>query len=276
MTDEFNSVQSEKLCKLYSRYREALDQAPTDGQWMPYRWWTLRDELNVCWMTYSQMLNEYASELANIINDLTHHVNRLRAWDKVVVALDVDEKLDAAHEFVDMLGTVAMGLPYAIKSRFAFAAGHLCHQANLAADGERWKDDFPTKNLYLNDIEPYCAKWRRYRGFKLRVEPIAGRNFKEASADFRNVYNHGFSSRFLIGMTATVKRIAKGGSVSYAFGGNEPLGVGEVANLLEIERNHCYQAFDAFQRLVKEQIAAIAAVQAGGTAASGGRLTDNT
>ena len=276
MTDEFARARSEKLCVLYSRYRAALDQAPTDGQWMPYRWWTLPDKLNVGWMAYSQMLNEYASELANIINDLTHHVHRLKAWDKIVVTLDNDEKLDASHEFVDMLGTVAMGLPYAIKSRFAFAAGHLCHQANLAPDGERWKDDFPTKNLYLNDIEPYCAKWRRYRRFKLKVEPIGGRNFKEASDDFRNVYNHGFSSRFLIGMTATVKRIAKGGSVSYAFGGNEPLGVGEIADLLEIERNHCYQAFDAFQRLVEEQITAIAAVQAGGTAASGGRVTDYT
>jgi hypothetical protein len=271
MTDDFARARSAKLIELYTQHRAALDARPTGGRWMPYRWWTLPDRLSIAWMAYSQMLDEYASELANIINDLTHHVHRLRAWDEIVATLDDDDKLEASHEFVDMLGTVAMGQPYAIKSRFAFAAGHLSHQANQAADGAAWKDDFPAKNLYLNDIEPYCSQWKRYRAFKLKVEPIAGKRFKEASDDFRNAYNHGFSSRFLIGMTGTVKRIAKAGSVSYAFGGNQPLGIGEIADLLEIEQDHCYRAFDAFQQLVEEQIAAITAVEKGGTAASGGR-----
>jgi len=274
MTDDFARARSEKLAALYTRYRGALDATPAGGRWMPYRWWTFLDRLSAAWMPFSQMLDDYASELANIINDLTHHVHRLRAWDGIVATLDDDDKLEASHEFIDMLGTVAMGQPYAIKSRFAFAAGHLSHQANLAADGAGWKDEFPAKNLYLNDIDIYCSQWKRYRAFKLRVEPIAGRKFREASEDFRNAYNHGFASRFLIGMTGTVKRIAKGGSVSYAFGGNEPLGIGEVADLLEIERDHCYRAFDAFQQLVEEQIAAIIAVEGGGTAASGGRAPD--
>jgi hypothetical protein len=271
VTDDFTKARSEKLIALYARHRAALDAKPASGRWMPYRWWTLPNPLSVAWMAYSQMLDEYASELANIINDMTHHVHRLRAWEEVVAMLDDDDKLEASHEFIDMLGTVAMGQPYAIKSRFAFAAGHLSHQANLAADGAAWKDDFPAKNLYLNDIEIYCSQWKHYRAFKLRVEPLAGRKFREASDDFRNVYNHGFSSRFLIGMTSTVKRIEKGGSVSYAFGGNEPLGIGEIADLLEIERDHCYRAFEAFQQLVEEQIAGIVAVEGGGAAASGGR-----
>ena len=274
MTDDFARARADKLIALYTQHRAALDATSADGRWMPYHWWTLPDRLSAAWMPYSQMLDEYASELANIINDLTHHVHRLRAWDAVVATLGDDDKLEASHEFIDMLGTVAMGQPYAIKSRFAVAAGHLSHQANLAADRANWKDDFPAKNLYLNDIEPYCSQWKGYRPFKLKVEPIAGRKFKDASDDFRNAYNHGFASQFLIGMTGTVKRIAKGGAVSYAFGGNEPLGIGETADLLEIERDHCYRAFDAFQRLVEEQITAIVAVEAGGTATSGGRAPE--
>lgn len=274
MTDDFSHARSDKLTALYQRYRDALDATSTGGRWMPYRWWTLPDRLKAAWMAYDQMLDDYASELANIINDLTHHVHRLRAWDGIVATLDDDGKLEASHEFIDMLGTVAMGQPYAIKSRFAFAAGHLCHQANLAADGAGWKDDFPTKNLYLNDIEPYCSQWKKYRPFKLKVEPIAGKTFREASDDFRHAYNHGFASRFLIGMTGTVKRIAKGGSVAYAFGGNEPLGTGAMADLLEVERDHCYRAFDALQELIDEQIAAIVAVEGGDTAPSGGRAPD--
>ncbi|SCX21300.1 hypothetical protein DSM25558_2896 [Agrobacterium sp. DSM 25558] len=47
------------------------------------------------------------------------------------------------------------------------------------------------------------------------------------------------------------------GKVRYVFGGNEPLGISKVARLLEIERDLCYVAFDAFIKLVAEQTAAI-------------------
>lgn len=264
MMDQISCDRSEKLVSFYEAYRTVLDATLVGGRFMPYHWWKLPDLLNVTWMAYGQMLGEYATELANIINDLTNHVHRLRAWDNVLDGLTDEDKLQVSHEFIDMLGTVALGQPYAIKSRFAFAVGHLSHQANRAKDGTTWKDEFPDKNLYLNDIEPYASKWKRYRAFKLNLEPLAGKRFKEASDDFRNTYNHGFSSRFVIGMTGTVTRQVKNGRVSYAFGGNNPLSLAEVADLLEIERDHCYRAFETFQALVEEQIAAIVAVELGG------------
>ena len=151
--------------------------------------------------------------------------------------------------------------------------GHLSHQANQAADGRNWKDEFPDKNLYLNDIEPYASQWKKYRAFKLKLELLVGKKFKQASDDFRNTYNHGFSSRFVVGITAMVKREVIGGRVRYAFGGTDPLTVAAVADLLAIERDHCYRTFEAFQALVEEQIAAIVAVVRGGRAASGRRAT---
>jgi len=274
MTDHFSRDRSARLVTFFESYRTALDATPVGGTFMPYRWWTLPGPLDAAWMAYDQMLGEFATELANIINQLTNHVHRLRAWDEVLAGLDDHGRHEASHEFIDTLGTVGLGLPYAIKSRFAFAVGHLSHQANQAADGKDWKDDFPTRNLYLNDIEPYAAQWRRYRAFKLKLEPLASRKFKLASDDFRNRYNHGFSSRFVVGMTSTVTRQVKDGRVSYAFGGTDPLSIAEVATLLEVELDHCYRAFAAFQALVEEQIAAILAVEAGGAATSGGRTPD--
>ncbi|MGB3318286.1 MAG: hypothetical protein WA978_15770 [Sphingopyxis granuli] len=274
MTDQFSRARSEKLVTFYEAYRSALDATPVGGEFMKYQWWTLPNPLNAMWMVYSQMLDEYAAELANIINDLTNHVHRLRAWDTVLAGIDDSDKHEVSHEFIDTLGTVALGQPYAIKSRFAFAVGHLSHQANQAADGRDWRDEFPDNNIYLNDIEPYASPWKKYRAFKLKLEPLAGKKFKQASNDFRNTYNHGFSSRFVVGMTAMVKREVIGGRVSYAFGGTDPLTVAEVANLLAIERDHCYRAFEAFQALVEEQIAAIVAVERGSQAASGGRALD--
>lgn len=274
MTDKFSRARSKKLVTFYEAYRTALDATPVGGEFMKYRWWTLPNPLGAEWLAYSQMLDEYATELANTINDLTNHVHRLRAWDAVLAELDDTDKHELSHEFINTLGTVALGQPYAIKSRFAFAVGHLSHQANRAADGRNWKDEFPDKNLYLNDIEPYASRWKKYRVFKRKLEPLAGKKFKLASDNFRHTYNHGFSSRFVVGMTATVKREVIGGQASYAFGGNGPLTVTEVADLLTIERDHCYRAFEAFQALVEEQIAAIVAVEGGGQAASGGRAPD--
>lgn len=257
MIDQFARDRSAKFIALYERYRAALDALPLEGRFMPYRWWTFSDSLHVTFLAYSQMLGEYATELANIINDLTHNVQRLRAWASVVEGLSDEGKLEASHEFIDMLGTVALGQPYAIKSRFTFAVGHLSHQANQVGDVKGWTDHFPDKNLYLNDIEPFGAPWKKYRAFKLKLEPLAGTAFKEATDDFRNVYNHGYSSRFLIGMTATVTRQVRNGRVSYGFGGNQPLGIADVADLLAIERDHCYRTFEKFQALIEEQIQAI-------------------
>ena len=271
MADQFSRDRSAKLVTFYEAYRTVLDATPVGGNFMSYRWWTLPNQLNATWMAYSQMLDEYATELANIINDLTNHVHRLRAWDAVLAELNDADKHELSHEFIDTLGTVALGQPYAIKSRFAFAVGHLCHQANQAADGRDWKDEFPDNNLYLNDIEPFASQWKKYRAFKLKLEPLAGKKFKQASDDFRNAYNHGFSSRFVVGMTATIKREVIGGRVRYLFGGTDPLTTTEVADLLAIECEHCYRAFEAFRALVAEQIAAIVAVEGGGKAVSGGR-----
>lgn len=274
MANQFSLKRSEELARFYKDYRHALDATPVGGEFMRYNWWALPNPLNAVWMAYSQMLGEYATELANIINDLTNNVHRLRAWDTVLASLDVPDKHEVSHEFIDTLGTVALGQPYAIKSRFAFAVGHLSHQANQAADGQDWKDDFPDKNLYLNDIEPYASQWKKYRAFKLKLEPLAGKKFKQACDDFRNAYNHGFSSRFVVGMTATVKREVIDNKVLYAFGGTDPLTVAEVADLLAIERDLCYRAFEAFQALIGEQISAINAVENGSQTVSGGRVPD--
>ena len=132
--DEFTRRQSEEAIRLYTAYRCALDNSAQGCRFLPYRWWTLPHSINGAWLPYVNMLEDYATELANMINDLTRDVQRLRAWACVTASFTEEEKLIVAHEFIDTLGTVALGRAYAIKSRFAFAAGHLCHQATKAKD----------------------------------------------------------------------------------------------------------------------------------------------
>ena len=47
------------------------------------------------------MLGEYATELANIIDDLTNHVYRLRGWDEIISELGYDQKIAVSHEFLN-------------------------------------------------------------------------------------------------------------------------------------------------------------------------------
>lgn len=262
MPDDLSERQSRLAIQLYTTFRAELDTIPLGGRFMPYRWWSLPDPIGVHWMPYAEMLGEFATELANIVNRLTNHVHRLRAWASVVESLTIDEKLAATHDFIDELGTVGLCLPYAIKSRFAYAVAHLCHQANMTKGLADWRDDdFPEEHaLYLNEIEPVCRAWRRFRRFKMCMEPIGGRSFNSGSSDFRHAYNHRVPSRLVLGMTSMVTRTRQSdGRIRYGFGGEAPLELPAIAALLEIERDHCYRAFDAFQALVHEHIDAIAA-----------------
>jgi hypothetical protein len=256
--DQFTIERSNKLVALYRDYRTALDELKV-GPMMGYRWWSWPTEkINGWWMIYGQMLDDFATELANSINDLTNHVARLRAWAQLVEPLSDDDRHEATHEFIDQLGIVALGLPYAIKNRFAVAAAHLSHQANRARDFAGWTDEFPADDkLTLNDIDTFGSSWKNFRTFKQAIEPIANRAFKDATGDYRNRFNHGFSPRLLFGITKLVSRDVNEGRVSYGIGGAPPLDLCAIAELIEGECEKCYAAFQLFQDLVIEQITAI-------------------
>lgn len=263
---------AETLAEAFVGFQQVLDAMPRNGRVIAYNWWSLPESMDMRWLEYTQMLQEYARELANAINMMMANANRIRAWSIVTSDMSDQQKLDISHEFVENLGVVSLGQPYAIKSRFAFAAGMLSHFANRSVDGADWIDDFPDKNLYLNDIEPYCVQWKKYRKLKLRIEEIANRSFKEDTDDFRNSYNHGFPSRFLIGQVTTIKRHVSLGNKVYrvAIGAKDPLDLEHLANILDAECAKCRKAFAAFQALVGEHIDVLTRAQNGDPITSGG------
>lgn len=247
--------------RLYRAYREARAGLQLAGRFMPYKWYELPERLSAIWMAYGQMLDEFSTELANALNDLTNHVQRLQAWAIVIEPMSDDEKMAATHEFIDVLATNAVNLPYAIKSRFAFAAAHLCHQANMTRDIASWQDDLPLDvEIDLNTSGNYGRGWgKTYNRFKRAIEAIGARAYRDATGDFRNAYNHRFSPRFVIGMTGMVtrNRNEQSGGFYYGFGGREPLALADIVGLLTTECQHCYTAFQALQTLVEKQIDAI-------------------
>jgi hypothetical protein len=252
--------QSESRLRIYGLYLKARERTPLAGRFMEYRWSKLPDPLEALWIPYSQLFEEFAREIANTINNLTNHVHRLQAWSTALDTLLEDERIEATHEFVDVLGAAALGLPYVIKSRLAYAATHLCHQANMARDFDGWKDVFPPEGtIYFDSAEPFGQGWKTFRRFRQKAEIVGGAAFKDATGDFRNAYNHRFPRRLVFGMTGIVKRCIDeaSGAVRYAIGGDNPMTLDEVARLLSVERDRSYAAFDAFQALVREHEDAI-------------------
>lgn len=250
--------------KLYQAFLAARDAVPVDSAFMPYTWTAQPNPISGLWLPYAQMLDEFARELANAVNRLTHQVHQLSAWSQIVQPLSDDEKMEATHEFIETLATAAVSSPYVIKSRFSYAAAHLCHQANRARNLARWEDKFPTERaIYLNHAAPFGKGWRSFQRFMCCAEAIGGRVFQAATGDFRNAYNHRFPRRFVIGQTGLVtRRVDEAtGQASYAIGGAPALQLNEVATLLATERDLAQATFEAFQALVREHEAAITAFE---------------
>lgn len=247
--------------ELYQKYTAALDAAGWDCEFVECGWNPLPRRLHATWLPYGMMLDEFSREIANSLNDLINYTRRLRAWSAVVAPMTDQEKLDTVHEFIDPVAIVSLNLPAVIRARFAFAAAHLCHQANRALDGPDWKDDLRMDHqIELKDASKHGSRWGRYDPFRLHVESISDQDYRNATHDFRNAYNHRLSPRVVIGLTQAVTRVvnAKSKAVSYAFGALPALALDHVADLLAVQCNRGRLAFEAFQGLVREHEKSIA------------------
>lgn len=246
----------------YRQYRRILKATPFKGKFMPYGWGSLPKSLPFSWMAYFEMFEEFSREIANIVNDLGRYTHQLTAWRDVVARLDDDGKMSVANEFVDPLATIALNLPYVIRSRYIFAVAHLCHQANHVKQLKSWKDDLPLDDkIYFAQADAYGAHWKRYKKLKRSLEHIGAKDYQAATVNFRNTYNHRFSPRIIIGQTQIITRHVdpKTKKVSYGYGGTNPLTLEVVVKLLEQQCSYCYMAFEDFQKLVKEHEATISA-----------------
>lgn len=241
--------------ELYEKYAAALDAARWDCEFVEYDWNPLPRRLHATWLPYGMMLEEFSREIANSLNDLINYTRRLRAWSAVVAPMSDQEKLDTVHDFIDPVAIVSLNLPAVIRARFAFAAAHLCHQANRALDGSAWTDNLRMDHqIELKDATMHGARWSSYDPFRLHVESISDQDYRDATHDFRNAYNHRLSPRVVIGLTQAVTRTVnpKNKTVSYAFGALPALALDHVADLLAAQCKRGRLAFEAFQGLVRE------------------------
>jgi hypothetical protein len=249
---------SEQL-EIFKKYDLAASRITRDLEYAPYDWDNLPSTMSAQWMAYSQMFKEFSREISNVINEFANLIYKLDSWNLGFQELSKDDKFEAVHEFVDTIGTVAINLPYIIRSRFIFAVAHLCHQANQAFDKSDWVDDFPLDNeVYFETADVYGSRWKSYNKLKKLLEAIANKRFREATHHFRDKYNHRFSPSIEFGLTEFVTRIVDESSrVTYRFGYLRPLTLEQVVPILKAQYHACFSAFGQFQKLIQEHVETI-------------------
>lgn len=229
------------------------------GELAPYDWIKSPEQWPLEYMVYSQMLEEHSMELANSVNQLRGFIGKLSAWGDILADSGEDEiNRQIVKEFVDPLATVAINLPYVIRSRFIYSVAHLCHQANRVKLQD-WKDNFPLDSeIYFEQADCHGQHWKSYGKLKLRLQRISNKKYVDETLDFRNKYNHRYSPRIEYGLTGLVVReVAQDGRVSYVFGQTEPLKVKHIVELLKDQHNECMKSFFEYQKLVRDQIGAV-------------------
>lgn len=244
------------LASIYDQYRHVLISTPFDGKCAIYDWGRLPSPLAAVWMPYSEMFDEFSQVIANSINELVDYARRLKAWSAVMSTLDNEQTLEVLIEFVAPLATVALNLPYVIRSRFIYATAHLAHQANRALDRNAWKDDLPMdRKIEFRTADKFGKKWRSYEALKQKLEKIAAKDYLDATYDFRNKYHHRMPPQIALGLTEMVTRSVdqKTHQVCYRFGMTPPLAMDKIASLLNKQCDCCHEAFEDFKVFVGEQ-----------------------
>lgn len=219
-----------------------------------YDWLPLDNKLPFKWMVYSQFLDEHSRELANSINELNQYLGMLMAWQLALPSLDDEEKNQAIVQHVSPITTLALLMPYAIRSRFIYSIAHLSNQANRLKD-DGWKDDIAIdRKIYFQEADRHGAFWKSYKKLKVSLEKVACKRYTAETMDFRNSFSHRYSPRIEIGITGIVTRIvSEDGRVSYGMGETQPLMINDLVPILKEQHGNALEAYDKYIDLVGEQ-----------------------
>ena len=249
-------MEDDQYVGAYSKFRSELRKITPPGELMAYDWLSRPKRIPGIWMIYFEMVEEYSRELANIINQLLTNIERLCAWEKVILEYGEEERFYIVYEFVEPLCTICLNLPYAIRSRFIFSVAHLSHQANMAILGSDWKDHLPQdEKIEFSIMDKFAAHWKSYKKLKLSLERLSDKKYQAEVKHYRSKYHHRYPSHIEFGLSETVTRsVNDDGRVSYAIGYSKPLQVKDITSVLKRQQEAAMKCYKCYQRLVKEQI----------------------
>lgn len=253
-------MDDDKYITIYTQFRRQLQQNTPIQQPLPYDWLNLPKTIPGEWMVYYEMVEDYAREIANVINQFLSGIEKLCAWDKVMLNYKEEEIFYIIHEFIEPLCNMCLNLPYVIRSRFIFSVTHLSYQANRTLLGRDWKDDLPSDDqIYFSIMDKYAANWHSYKRLKQALERLSDKEYQNAVSDYRNQYHHRFPSHIGFGLSKIMTRkVINTGTVAYAWGYSKPLELKDIILKLSEQNEIAVECFRWYQNIVREQMEKIA------------------
>lgn len=264
--------------------RNALE--PTSS-YLPYDFDFIR---NHEWYIHGeQMVEDELQELTNIMNRWCGDLQRWHAWNNVIRSYEKKKAWNVRREFVEALVHHCLLEPSAVRDRFTFVATNAFHQIRLSSE-EGYKDRLEGDSKQPNDKPVFLSRrkkeerlakvvsvWPESRAFLKSLAAINESSYRQATYDYRNRVNHAIGPRFGLGITQAVTRsvvqatqmkeqpdgtyraepIPGKLSVSYEFGGTQPIDLEEARRLNLKQYQLARECYHQYFELLKSKAVCI-------------------
>lgn len=159
-----------------------------------------------------------ASEIQELINGANVWGARLhqwRAWNAILDEVtNTDDKWALLDHFIEPLAFYCLHQPSATSDRLARVAENVLHQANLSVDPtspdrliqDRAQGMHLRRNERRKQLDQLGARWSCYQPFAKALAALNGRDYREASRNFRNLSVHSIAPRLELGDVLRAER----------------------------------------------------------------------
>ncbi|MGO9119551.1 MAG: hypothetical protein ACLQPD_18320 [Desulfomonilaceae bacterium] len=185
----------------------------------------------------------------------------METWSQIETESQFD--LDLRHEFcveiLDPIASAVLNTPYIVSQRFIFCSTMLLHQTRMIVDPD-WKDAEldegkiieGTLEIFRKFFEGRNKKIKSiFKKFRRNIDKI--HQFSGSTGNYRTLFHHRIRRHVGIGVTSLIRRLRNdNGSISYGFGGIEPIEISKTLPEIYKQYGICVQTFDAYWNLVTE------------------------
>ncbi|MBX9432253.1 hypothetical protein KY487_23740 [Ralstonia pseudosolanacearum] len=240
------------------------------------------------------MVKDELQEITNKLNHWHGSLYRWCAWNDTIRPYSEDDAWELRMEFLEPLAHSSLLMPSSTRDTFTFIATNSMHQVRLATEPD-YRDFLegdpqrPGEKVHLSRrkkelrLQKLIAQWPKESAeFMAALRLLDGKDYREATSDYRNLNSHSIGPRLGIGITRTVVRYVEQATtlvkqadgthlvtlvpgkmqVHYGVGGTTPLDMEAVwaANLDQYRRaRECYSKY---RSLLNAGLAAMPQVQA--------------
>lgn len=256
---------------LVTQYSDFIDEyhkiqaAETDLKHFPYGWHphVLKNPL---WKIYQEYLKQSSDSLANLGNEFLNMIWELEAWHEVYSKHhDNVLKLELIFHFIRKVSTLSLNLPSVMRDRLIYSSANICHQFNMKV-GEAWgEENLPKYTHFIKLEHVQCPELRKQSiWLKFKIGRVNSRAYKKATSNFRNFYQHRLPPNIAMGTVTLIDRKIKQNpdkgagkknvEMVYTMELVDHFDLKECAQLLRVEYQAAFLAFEAFQELIHAQL----------------------